>query len=73
PYLHNGDVATLEGVLEIYNMGGHPWLTRDTLIKPLNLSKEEIVDLIAFLKSLTDTEFLNNPKFMKPEMPESLK
>ncbi len=63
PYLHDGKYKTLEEVIENYNRGGLPFLNKDTLLKPLNLSKQEKEDLINFLKALTDWEFLNQTRF----------
>jgi cytochrome c peroxidase len=53
PYMHDGSLKTLEDVVEHYDKGGikNPWL--DQRIKPLNLSKQEKSDLIAFLKALS--------------------
>ncbi len=63
PYLHDGTYKTLEEVIENYNRGGYPFLNKDTLLKPLILSKQEKEDLINFLKALTDWEFLNQMRF----------
>jgi len=52
PYMHDGSIATLGGVLELYNRGGHDTPRRDALLKPLDLSSEEIDDLLSFLKTL---------------------
>jgi len=35
-------------------------------MKPLFLTSDEINDIIAFLKALTDEEFLNNKRLGKP-------
>ena len=54
PYMHNGQESSLERVIEFYNRGGDA--KRDSLsdsIKPLNLSKQEVKQLEAFLKTLT--------------------
>ena len=65
PYMHNGSFKTLEDVLEFYNLGGGAGMGLDienqTLSNaPLNLTKQEINDIIAFMESLTDTSsFLN--------------
>lgn len=67
PYMHNGEFATLDEVLNHYNHGGRSIVLKDTLIKALNLSQQEINDLIDFLKSLTDKEFLTNKKFSDPK------
>ena len=53
PYMHNGELQTLEAVIEFYNQGGIANENLDLLIKPLNLSKLEQNALVAFLKSLT--------------------
>jgi len=63
PYMHDGSLPTLEAVVEHYNSGGKDHPHKSQLIKPLNLTTKEKTDLIAFLKALTDDDFLNNPKF----------
>ncbi len=63
PYMHDGSLPTLEAVVEHYNTGGKNHPHKSQLIKPLGLSTKEKADLIAFLKALTDHDFLNNPKF----------
>jgi len=60
PYMHNGVYSTLEEVMEFYNNGGGKGLKiappNQTLpFDKLNLSKKEINDIIAFMKTLTDT------------------
>ncbi|WP_017496835.1 cytochrome-c peroxidase [Flavobacterium sp. WG21] len=58
PYMHNGSMATLEQVIEYYNnpdLHIKNSIGRDKLItKSLGLSKKEMIDLKAFLLSLTD-------------------
>ena len=67
PYMHDGRFQTLEEVIEHYNFGGHNSSTIDPLMKKvgigLGLSQQNKVDLINFLKTLTDTSFINNPDF----------
>jgi cytochrome c peroxidase len=53
PYMHDGSIATLEGVIEHYDGGGVDRPTRSELIGPLGLEAQEKADLIAFLKTLT--------------------
>jgi cytochrome c peroxidase len=59
PYMHNGMYTTLEDVVVHYNKGGIHGLggesigTIDPKIKELNLTPQEIDDLVAFLESLT--------------------
>lgn len=60
PYMHNGVYNTLEEVMNFYNLGGGGGLGFDlehqTLpFDNLKLSEEEIKALVAFVKTLTDT------------------
>jgi cytochrome c peroxidase len=65
PYMHDGSLPTLESVIEHYNSGGKNHPHKSGLVKPLGLTAAERADLAAFLESLTDDDFLNNPKFKK--------
>src|SRR5690606_6862239 len=49
PYMHDGSQATLEEVMQWYNVGGHknPWLSDK--MKPLNLTEQELKDVVAFM------------------------
>jgi cytochrome c peroxidase len=53
PYMHDGSLATLEDVLDFYNRGGGKNPHLDPMMEPLNLSKDEVRDLVAFLKALS--------------------
>ncbi len=55
PYMHNGSVATLDDVIALYDRGGVDRPSRDSEIHPLNLSKSEKADLVAFLQTLSGT------------------
>jgi cytochrome c peroxidase len=63
PYMHDGSISTLKDVVEHYNTGGVKHKNKSALIQPLNLTEEEKSNLIAFLKSLTDYEFVNQTKY----------
>jgi cytochrome c peroxidase len=63
PYMHDGSLTTLEEVIEHFNSGGINHQNLDPRVKALNLSQTEQSELIAFLKSLTDEEFVSNPEF----------
>lgn len=52
PYMHDGSLATLEDVVAFYGKGGGANPHRDPALAPLNLSKDEVRDLVAFLKAL---------------------
>jgi cytochrome c peroxidase len=66
PYEHDGRFSTLEQVMDHYNQGGQHNSDQDSLIKPLNLSNKQIEDIIAFLNSLTDEQFVANAAFKDP-------
>ena len=51
PYMHDGSLATLDEVIAFYNEGGGESGTAG--LEPLNLSEEEIGQLVAFLESLS--------------------
>lgn len=63
PYMHDGSFTTLEEVIEHYDSGGKNHPHKNSLIQPLNLSNKEKKELVAFLKTLTDESFTNNPLF----------
>jgi cytochrome c peroxidase len=50
--MHDGSVETLQAVIDLYNRGGIDRPSRSDEIRPLNLSKDEKADLIAFLQTL---------------------
>ena len=56
PYMHNGSIATLEGVVDHYSNIDMERLHVDgeAILRPLDLSKQEIGDLVAFLETLSD-------------------
>jgi cytochrome c peroxidase len=57
PYMHDGSLHTLWDVLDHYNKGGETNAYLDGGIEPLNLSENEINDVVAFLFALTDKRF----------------
>jgi cytochrome c peroxidase len=78
PYMHDGSLATLNDVLDFYAAGGrivpdgsrpgdgraHPG--KSPFIKGFTLTEQERADLLAFLESLTDRRFLEDPRFADP-------
>lgn len=72
PYMHDGRFLTLEEVVEFYNSGvqitSHtdPIMTKPGKEFGLQLSTQDKADLVAFLKALTDTSFINNPDLSHP-------
>jgi cytochrome c peroxidase len=67
PYMHDGRFKTLTEVIKHYNTLSRNKLLPKELAEPLNLSDNDRVDIVAFLKTLTDNEFLFNPKFSFPK------
>jgi cytochrome c peroxidase len=65
PYMHDGSIPTLDGVIAHYAAGGKGPL-RSPEIKGFAISPSESGDLVAFLESLTDTTFVSNPAFANP-------
>ncbi len=78
PYMHNGLMPTVIGVINLYNSGMHMidptpeqmandpiYPVTDPLLKKLNLTKEEIKDIAAFLESATGTVY----KHPRPKLP----
>ena len=58
PYMHDGSVATLREVVELYNRGGEQNPFLDAKMSKLNLSEEEIDALVAFMNALDGEGFL---------------
>jgi len=81
PYMHDGSIATLEAVLQHYAQGGtvtasgpnagdgsaNPY--KSPLVPGFEVTDQEAADLVAFLKSLTDEDFITNPAFSNPFAP----
>ena len=63
PYMHDGRFSTLEEVVEHYNSGGIYSSTIDPNMKKvgigLQLTEQEKADLVAYLKSLSDHNFIS--------------
>ena len=52
PYMHDGSLATIKDVVDFYNKGGGADANKSNLIRPLNLTDEEVNQLAAFLETL---------------------
>jgi len=78
PYMHDGSIATLDGVIDHYAAGGrtiasgpNAGVGRDNPLKSgfitgFTLTAQERRDLIAFLEALTDERFLHDPRYADP-------
>ena len=60
PYMHNGYIQTLDAVVDHHASGGIPRPSLSNQVQPLALSDQEKVNLIEFLKSLTDDKRITN-------------
>ena len=70
PYMHDGRFQNLQQVIEFYNFGGHPSPTIDPNMKAAgtgrNWTQDQKNDLLAFLFTLSDIEFLTDTTFSDP-------
>ncbi len=68
PYMHDGRFQTLEEVVDHYSENVQFSIFLDPLIRPngFQLTDQEKEDLVAFMHTLTDDEFLTNPDFGDP-------
>ena len=66
PYMHDGRFKTLTEVVKHYNSLGNDKNLPKELAKPMNLSDNDRVDLVLFLTTLTDKEFLFDKRFSFP-------
>ncbi|GAB3029402.1 methanobactin export MATE transporter MbnM [Bowmanella dokdonensis] len=70
PYMHDGSLATLEEVIDFYAAGGRgagiASPLKSPFIKGFTLTAQQKQDLMAFLHSLTDEAFLQNPEHGPP-------
>ncbi len=68
PYMHDGRFATLQQVLNHYNEGGRSTKNQDSKVRSLNLSNADMSDIIAFLQTLSDYNFVTDKanKFSNP-------
>ncbi|MCB1202456.1 MAG: di-heme enzyme [Leptospiraceae bacterium] len=78
PYMHDGSIATLEAVVEHYARGGtltpsgpkagdgatNPF--KSSFVAGFSATTQEKEDLVNYLKSLTDCDFLTNKNFSNP-------
>src|SRR5262249_51906546 len=78
PYMHDGSIATLSEVIDHYAAGGrtirsgpyagvgHDNPNKAANVRGFQLTEAEKSDLVEFLKSLTDTEFLTTSSLSDP-------
>ena len=78
PYMHDGSIATLDGVIDHYQAGGRTITSgpyagdgsespfKSGFISGFTLTPGERDDVLAFLRSLTDDDFLRDSRFSNP-------
>ncbi|MCH7990605.1 MAG: cytochrome-c peroxidase [Planctomycetes bacterium] len=75
PYMHDGRFGTLEQVVEHYSSEVHPHKNVGLALEEMTpgkstfgfqFSKTEKAALVAFLKTLTDKQFVSDPRFSDP-------
>ncbi|OCR01661.1 di-heme enzyme [Oscillatoriales cyanobacterium USR001] len=78
PYMHDGSIKTLAEVIDHYQAGGRTIKQgefagvgsknplKSNFVNGFKLTAQEKEDLLNFLRSLTDEEFINNPEFSDP-------
>jgi len=67
PYMHNGSLKTLIDVVQFYNRGGNPNSHLDKLMRPLQLSDNEVNDLVQFMRALTSDDVLRVCQMTSPQ------
>jgi cytochrome c peroxidase len=78
PYMHDGSIETLDGVLDHYAAGGrtiaagpnrgigHDNVNKSRSIRGFTLTADQRADLLAFLNSFTDDTLLHDARFADP-------
>jgi cytochrome c peroxidase len=67
PYMHDGSIATLREVVELYNRGGEKNPFLDPKIEPLHLTAAEVDALVAFMQALDGEGYQDTPPSSFPE------
>jgi cytochrome c peroxidase len=82
PYMHDGSKATLEDVVRHYAAGGtvtdsgpaagdgRTSPLKSGLVRGFQATDEEVAAVVAFLETLTDNNFITDPRFANPFPPE---
>ena len=72
PYMHDGSLETLEDVIEHYADGGAPDVPVNLssgFVRGFAMTPQQKQDILAFLESLTDEEFVTKPTIADPFAP----
>lgn len=83
PYMHDGSIETLEDVIRFYEDGGRNITSgphagdgrlnpnKSGFVPGFVLTDQERADIIEFLESLTDEQFITDPRFSDPFVVDS--
>ncbi len=66
PYMHDARFVSLDDVMDHYNSGIKPARNKDPLVSNLDIPQEDRDALVAFMKTLTDTSYLEIPQVLSP-------
>jgi cytochrome c peroxidase len=55
PYMHDGSLASLDEVVELYRRGGRANPNLDPRLRPIEMTDEDAANLVAFLRALSGT------------------
>jgi cytochrome c peroxidase len=78
PYFHDGSAASLSEIVDIYAAGGRAIAQginkgngiknphKDSAINGFDISAKDKINLINFLFALSDSSFINNPRYQNP-------
>ncbi len=78
PYMHDGSIDSLENVVKHYAAGGRNITfgphagdgrknpNKSSFVQGFSITEQDQADLVAFLQSLTDQDFVTNPRFSNP-------
>lgn len=70
PYMHDGSIPTLDSLIQFYRKGVHATPHTDPNMEFQGTQRpwtaQDVADLTAFLKTLTDFEFLENEDYQNP-------
>lgn len=62
PYMHDGSLATIDEVIDHFARGGHDHPNRSQWIEPFQIGPSDRAALKAFLASLSDPTFMEDPR-----------
>jgi len=71
--MHNGSKKTLIDVVKFYGKGGSPTPISTNAMRPLNLTDQEINDVVEFRRALTSDDVLRETQSARPQTRTSVR